>query len=160
MPLCVTGVLGLATTIYLSIGTPTNLSVGYISGWITDQNNLGDLNNKLSTSFYVDTAALGGPCIKDDFAAEEAAIYSLLYQAAYYETLALNILSAGGVQWITLTEGDTRITRSDPANLAKIYNSMKNDAYRGINLAVNNYNRRVAVPVSVDAAASSSYPSP
>ncbi len=160
MPLCVTGILQLASTIYQSVGQPTSLSVGYISGWITDPNNLGDLNNKLSTNFAIDFTTSGGPCIRDDFAAEEASIYSLMYQAAYYENLALQILANGGVQWITITEGDTRITRSDPVNLAKQYNTMKNDAFKGIGLAINNYNRRVSLPVSVEAAQSASYPTP
>lgn len=160
MPLNVTGILGLAQTIYQGIGAPTNLSVGLISGWITDPNNIGDLNNKLSTSFYVDGTQPAGPWIRDDFGPEEGNIYNLMYQSSYYENLALVTLSSGGLQWITLTEGDTRITRTDPVNLAKQYNQMKNDAFKGICLAINNYNRRVAVPQSVDAAQSASYPTP
>jgi hypothetical protein len=160
MSLCVTGVLGLATTIYNNIGNPTALSIGYISGWLTDPNNLGDLNNRLSTSFYLDSTAPAGPCIKDDFGPEECNVYNLMYVETYYESLAVAALVNGGTLWVSLSEGDTKVTRSDAVAVSKQFTALRDGASAGIAQAAHHYKLRLSVPQSVDGAQLDSYPTP
>ena len=152
-------IVGLATDIYGNIGQPSSLSVGFISGWLLDSGNLGDLNNKLCTSFYV----TGDANITDNggnFGGEEAAIYSMMYQSNYYASASLSALANGGSFWTSINEGDTRITRLDVAKISQSFMLMKKDNDAQLRLAIADYKRRVTVPQSVDYAGLYSYPSP
>jgi hypothetical protein len=159
MSYCVDQIVDLATDIYGNIGSPTNLSVSFISGWLVDSGNLGGLNNKLSTSFYLTGDA---PCITDNcgnFGGEEADIYQLIYQSSYYASAALGVL-AGGPAWTNLAEGDTKITREGASKYAQAYLAMKTDNDKNLRLAIHDYKLRITVAQSVDYCAPGSYPSP
>jgi hypothetical protein len=82
--------------------------VGFISGWLLDSGNLGGLNNKLSTSFWVS----GDGGITDNcgnFGGEEADIYNMTYLSSYYASASLNTLANGGSFWTSIAEGDTKV---------------------------------------------------
>lgn len=151
--------LDLATGIYQSLGSPPALSVTFISGWLLDSGNLGDLNNKLCTSFYVS----GDGGITDGgggFAGEEAAIYTLIYKGDYYEGAALGALAGGNSFWVTMSEGDTRIVRTDVTKIAAAYLAMNAQSTKLLRLAIHDYQLRLTVPQSVDACPPYSWPSP
>lgn len=159
MSYCVDQIVQLATDIYASINSPSFLSVSFISGWIVDSGNLGDINNKLGTSFYLSGDA---PCITDaggGFAGEEAAIYTLMYKGDFYESQSLNAI-AGGAGWVTLSEGDTKVGREKSSDISKAFLALNTQSNTFLRLAIHDYKLRITVPQSVDASSLYSYPTP
>ena len=161
MSYCVDQIVELATDIYGNIGSPSNLSVSFISGWLIDfRGNLGGLNNKLSTSFYLTGDA---PCITDNggnFAGEEADAYGMMYTTNYYTSAANNVLAGGGSFWTSLSEGDSRVSRTDVTKISAAYLALAKENTRLLRLAISDYKLRISVPQSVDVCAPASYPSP
>lgn len=155
---CANQIVTLASDLYQQIGSPSSLSVGFISGWLTDSGNLGDLNNKLSASFF-----LSADCITDSnggFAGEEAAIYSLMYRGDFYESQSLSVLANGGSSWTSFSEGDTKFTRTDVSKLSKAYLELNAQASKLLRLAIHDYQLRLSVPQSVVANAPYERPTP
>lgn len=155
MPYCETDVQSLAYSIYKSVGSPSDQSVGFVSGWLMDPMNLGELNNRLSTSFYI-----SGNCILDDFDKEEANIYSQIYVWQFYNNRALSVLMNGGTNWTSLAEGDSKISRESPANISKAYMALNTNAEKTLRQAVHDYKLRLSVPQTVDASSLYSNPTP
>lgn len=160
MSYCVDQILELATDIYGSIGSPSSISIGFISGWLVDSGNLGDLNNKLGTSFYLSGDA---PCITDGgggFGGEEASIYTLMYKGDFYEGQSLSVLANMGSAWTSLGEGDTRVAREGPSKASAAYLALNKQSNAFLRLAISDYKRRISVPQSVDSSQTYSWPSP
>lgn len=153
-------IVNLASDIYTDIGSPTSLSVGFISGWLIDSGNLGDINNKLYTSFYLTGNA---PVITDNcgnFGPEEAAIYELMYKNNFYQNQSLAVLAGGGSFWTSLSEGDTKVSRTDVVKISAAYIALHEVVHKELRLAIADYMRRISVPQSVDSDQPYAFPSP
>lgn len=155
MSFCADNILILAGTIYSGINSPSAQSIGYISGWLTNPANLGDLNNKLSTCF-----SFSGDCIIGGFGSEEASVYQLTYNTDYYESQSLAILVGGGTFWTSITEGDTKINRSDMVAVSRQFLALQKSSQDTMRLAIQDYKRKVSLCVSIDASDLPSWPSP
>lgn len=147
----------LAGVIYSGIGSPTSQSIGYVSGWLTSSSNLGDLNNRLNTSFSITGGAITG-----DFGDAEAAIYSMIYKVGFYETKASQTLLAGdsSLAWLTLKEGDSSVTREGSAVRAKAYMEMRDNLKQSLHVAVCNWKRGQSLVANVDSSSLYSWPTP
>lgn len=156
MSYCTAQILLLAGSIYSGIGAPSAQSIGYVSGWITNSGSLGDINNRLTTCFYLDTDA---PCIVG-FGPEEAVIYTEIYEMNYYESQALATLVGGGTYWLNMKEGDTSISRESPVKIAKAYRDLQDAAQKQLQIAVANWKVAHANPATVDASDLYSWPTP
>ena len=152
---CANDILALASGIYEDINSPTSLSVPFISGWITSSASLGNLNNRLTTSFFY-----SGGCISGGFGDTEAAIYGMMYQKEYYRKQAQQVLAGGGLLWTSINEGDSRITRANPADISKSYMALSKDAEEELHIAVANWKNGHVLTVSVDAAPLAAWPNP
>jgi hypothetical protein len=118
----------------------------FISGWLA--NNIGALNNKLFTSFEVngDNITPTGT-----FQQEERAVYKQMYLCNFYTKKTRQILRGidSTVDFITLREGDSMITRTNKNELAKTYRGLANDAKEELDRLVISYNMYQAAPVQV-----------
>lgn len=151
MSFCANEILTLSTGIWQELGSPSSVSVAYISGWFTSSGSLGDLNNRLSTCFYLTGDS---PCIEPEFAGEEAAVYGLIYKTNFYGTQVQAL--TGPAAWIRLSEGDSTIVRSDGA---KIYLDLLKTNLNQLRLNINDYKKNLSGPRTVDAASLYTYPS-
>lgn len=145
----------LAGSIYTGLGAPAAQSVGYVSGWLTDATNLGELNNRLNTCFSISNGAISG-----DFGGDEAAIYNLMYRTTYFENMGHNALAGMGLGWTQLTEGDSRISRASAVDVSKAYQAMRESSQRSLHIAVANWKRGESLVAAVDAASLYAWPSP
>lgn len=118
----------------------------FISGWLA--NNVGQLNTKLYTNFSVES---GNFIPTGSFKQEERAIYKQLYLYEFYTKKTRQVLRGvdSGVDFITLREGDTMITRTNKNELAKTYRGLANDAREEMERLVNSYNIYQAAPLQV-----------
>ena len=118
----------------------------YISGWLA--NNIGQLNTKLYTSFSVGSSNFTPT---GQFKQEERAIYKQMYLYEFYTKKTRQVLRGvdSSVDFLTLREGDTMITRTNKNELAKTYRGLANDAKEEMERLVTSYNIYQAAPVQV-----------
>ncbi len=158
MSFCTNEVLTLASGIWQTIGSPTSVSVGFISGWITSSGGmLGDINMKLDSCFYVSGDS---PCIAGGFGPQEAYIASLMYESNYYELKSLTALAGLGVPWTNMKEGDTSVTRESTVSISKQYLSLNANAQNQMRIAMHDYKLNKSLPGTVDGSDLYSFPSP
>ena len=145
----------LAGTIYSGLSSPSSQSIGYVSGWLTDDSSIGDLNNRLATDF-----SISGGGILGNFGHSEASIYALIYKMEFYETQARQVLAAGGVLWTNIKEGDSSVTRANPIEVSKAYIQLHEKAQEDLHIAIANWTLGQTLPASVDSSSLPSWPTP
>lgn len=118
----------------------------YISGWLA--NNVGQLNTKIYSSFEV-SGAYFTPT--GEFKQEERAIYKQMYLYEFYTKKTRQVLRGvdSSVDFLSLREGDTVITRTNKNELAKTYRGLANDAREEMEKLVTSYTIYQAAPVQV-----------
>jgi len=118
----------------------------FISGWLA--NNIGQLNNRLFTSYEV-SGAYFAPT--GSFKQEERAIYKQMYLYEFYTKKTRQVLRGvdSEVDFISLREGDSMITRTNKNELAKTYRGLANDANAELEKLITSYNMYQAAPVQV-----------
>ena len=118
----------------------------YISGWLA--NNVGMLNTKIYSQFSVEGANF---VPTGTFQQEERAIYKQMYLYEFYTKKTRQVLRGvdSSVDFVTLREGDTMITRTNKNELAKTYRGLANDAKEELDKLITSYNLYQAAPVQV-----------
>jgi len=118
----------------------------YISGWLA--NNVGLLNTKIYSQYSVQNSNFEPTGL---FQQEERSIYKQMYLYEFYTKKTRQVLRGvdSSVDFVTLREGDTMITRTNKNELAKTYRGLANDAREEMERLVSNYNIYQAAPVQV-----------
>jgi len=126
-------------------------SISQISGWL--ENNVGLLNTQLYTSFSGSGTTDGDTALQGTgaFRYEEADIFKQLYLVEYYKKKTRSVLKGidSAVDFITLRDGDSTITRTNKNEIAKTYRGLTNDAQTRLDALTAKYNIYGAVPVQV-----------
>jgi len=131
-------------------------TISSISGWLA--NNVGLLNTILYTAYSGGSAAnVGGTVDTSDtvlepsgqFRYEEADIYKQVYLTNYYTKRARTVLKGidSSVDFISLREGDSMVTRTNKNEVAKTYRGFAKDAQQRLDELVAKYNIYKAEPV-------------
>jgi hypothetical protein len=121
-----------------------------ISGWF--ENNVGELNTLLFTSFSGSgEAGQDTHVFHPTMGLEESGIYKKLYLKHFYQKKARNVLKGidSSVDFVTLREGDSMITRTNKNEIAKVYRGFAKDATEELEKAVYAYNFYQAAPRQV-----------
>jgi hypothetical protein len=118
----------------------------YISGWLA--NNVGLLNTKIYSQYSVQNSNFEPTGF---FQQEERSIYKQMYLYEFYTKKTRQVLRGvdSSVDFVTLREGDTMITRTNKNELAKTYRGLANDAREEMERLVSSYNIYQATPVQV-----------
>lgn len=144
----------LASAIWEDLGQPCQ-SIAFISGSLLGSGLLGQLNLKLTTSYWVQS----GQCIAGGFGDQEAAIYSLVFQSAHIRRMQLQTLGGGGnILWTQLADGDSRFSRESPTKTAAEYRETRKQLEEQIAVAVANWKLGHTCPTQIVAADLPSYP--
>lgn len=118
----------------------------FISGWLAS--NIGQLNTKIYSSYSVENG-LFEPT--GSFKAEERAIYKQMYLYEFYTKKTRQVLRGidSSVDFVSLKEGDTMITRTNKNELAKTYRGLANDARDELQKLITAYTIYQAAPLQV-----------
>ena len=118
----------------------------YISGWLA--NNVGLLNTKIYSQYSVQNSNFEPTGL---FQQEERSIYKQMYLYEFYTKKTRQVLRGvdSSVDFVTLREGDTMITRTNKNELAKTYRGLATDAREEMERLVSSYNIYQAAPVQV-----------
>lgn len=154
---CSAQIVALASGVWQELNSPTAISVGYISGIFSSSGFLGELNNRLTTSFYFSG---DGPCIVGGFGGKEAAIYALMYEAMFLKRMGLSAMQAGGTFWVSIAENDSRVARESPTKVAAEYREMKKEVDEDLRIATAQWKIAHTLAVGVNFASLSSWPTP
>ena len=135
----------LANSIYVNEFDSTGVTVEAISGWL--ENNIGQLNNVLYTSFSGENGNVSGLNL------EEQNIYKQMYLYHYYTKQTRNTIRGiandtnGNI--ISVRDGDNAITFVNKNEVSKVYRSLAQDAYDGLQSSITSYNIYNASPKQV-----------
>ena len=125
-------------------------TLAQVSGWF--ENNIGELNTLLFTSFSgKGEAGKDTHVFHPTMGLEESGIYKKLYLKHFYQKKARNVLKGidSSVDFVTLREGDSMITRTNKNEIAKVYRGFAKDATEELEKAVYAYNFYQAAPRQV-----------
>ena len=126
-------------------------SISKISGWL--ENNVGLLNTQIYTAFSGSGVTDGDTAIQatGEFLYEESDIFKQLYLVEYYKKKTRSVLKGidSSVDFITLRDGDSTITRTNKNEIAKTYRGLANDAQARLDALTAKYNIYGAAPVQV-----------
>ena len=144
----------LANSVFVNeFDSDTNMAtLSQISGWF--ENNVGTLNTAIFTSFSGSGAAstdIVRIVPNNSFRLEESGIFKQLYLKHFYTKKARNVLKGidSSVDFITLREGDSMITRTNKNEIAKTYRAMAKDVTEELEKSVYAYNFYQAKPRQV-----------
>jgi hypothetical protein len=144
--------LTLANSVFVNeFDSDTDMAtLSVISGWF--EHNLGELNTLIFTSFSGSgTPATSTHVVKPSMGLEESGIYKKIYLKHFYQKKARNVLKGidSSVDFITLREGDSMITRTNKNEIAKVYRGFAKDATEELEKSVYAYNYYNAQPRQV-----------
>ena len=126
-------------------------SLSQISGWL--ENNVGLLNTEIYSAFSGSGMTDGDTALVKTgvFKFEEAEIFKQIYLVEYYKKKTRAILNNidSAVDFITLRDGDSTITRTNKNEIAKTYRGLAKDAQEHLEKLTAKYNIYGAAPVQV-----------
>ena len=126
-------------------------SLSSISGWL--ENNVGLLNTRLYSEFNGSGLSDGDTCVQPtgSFNFEESDIYKQMFLASFYNKKVRTVLNGidSSVDFISLKEGDSVITRTNKNEIAKTYRGLAKDSQEKLEMLVAQYNIYNATPVQV-----------
>lgn len=143
-------VSGLAAEIYdteisYETGARRDSEVSLISGWLDA--NIGVVNTYINSSFCAEDLSVTGHL-------EERAITKELYLSTYYAKQARNVLrgidgSSNQLDFQTLREGDSVITRTNKNQVAQNYRLLQEQSESKLKDLTHNYNMYKSEPTQV-----------
>lgn len=136
----------LSNAIWLDLGSPTDLSPAAIQTKLSSAAFLGKLNALTANCYVLESDGT----ITPPLGLEEQAIYSLLYQVDYYTGKLNNVLNGYNTNFISLVDGDSRITRSSAVDYGRLYRDQQKQLMTQLSGLIGAYRVDGAGPLSVD----------
>ncbi len=109
---------------------------------------LGQLNSKVSACHYFESG-----CIAPPLDAPEQFIYAELYKYGYFLKLSTQILPTDGSSrstWTSISEGDSKISRSSISAISANYRGIAKDINDNITRVADLYKRDRSLAESID----------
>ena len=127
----------LSSGLWEEIGSPTSVSVSFISGKLVSESFLGQLGS-LTYKCY---SSVSG-CVEPPLDNGEQGIYSLLYLGDYYKKQVTSYIGAAGVKRVlSVAEGDSRISFSNQNSEAQTIKALAKDYHDQAKEMADLYNR-------------------
>lgn len=141
-----TYLVDLAYNIWTNINGPCDVAQTAILSKLTSSQMIGQLNVLIDGCYTIETGNIS-PALGPN----EQGIYGLLFEVGYYKKKAIEAFGPiGAVSWLSISEGDSKITRSHPTDIAKFYQALSKDANTLMNDLIYYYKANQATARSVD----------
>lgn len=143
--------------VYRELDYPVDYTPARISGWFLDSANLGQLNNLIGTSYNASVLLdsnekITGYSINPVISGNELGIYKMLFNYNYYFHMARSVAVSAtrvGQDWVSMQEGDSKITRVNKNEISKNLRALANDAKETLDKSVKMYLKYGAVPMQI-----------
>ena len=142
---CSTYITSLAQNIWNDLGQPTDMTVAYIQSKLTSNAFLGKIN-ALTTNCHEIVDGDIVPVLDIN----EQAIAALQYEADYYISKFNTLANGTDIAFITIADGDSRITKASIVDLMRVYRDMQKQLNAQLNALAYNYRQADAFARSVD----------
>ncbi len=132
-----------ASGVYQEVNNPSNIGGAvYISGWVIQDDQLGQLNAALGTSF----SGVSGFAVSPGLYPEELAVLSAQFKVQWYMREFGRSLSVDStlIGWQNFREGDRSVSRPNAATVGQTFLQAKKDATEEYNRLVVWYRNQVA----------------
>jgi hypothetical protein len=136
----------LAEQIWSEIGSPASITVDAIAARLGSSYYIGKLMNLTDECFTFDS----NKNVIPELGSEILGIFSEMYKSDYYNQKIMELFGAGGLDWVTMKEGDTTITRVNSTEKAKVFKDMKKQADYNVRFLVASYLNNGVKPTSSD----------
>jgi len=145
------------TNVYRELDYPPDYTQARISGWFLDSANVGQLNNLIGTSYvpgavYDNNGIPTGWSINPAISGNELGIYKMLFNYNYYFHLARTVAVSAtrvGQDWVSMQEGDSKITRVNKTEISKNLRGLAKDAKETLDKAVKMYLKYGSIPMQI-----------
>jgi len=143
--------------VYRELDYPSDYTQARISGWFLDSANVGQLNNLIGTSYmpgalYDSSGNQTGWAISPVISGNELGIYKMLFNYNYYFHLARTVAVSAtrvGQDWVSMQEGDSKITRVNKNEISKNLRGLAKDAKETLDKAVKMYLKYGSIPMQI-----------
>lgn len=135
----------LSQSIWNNLGQPSDQPVSYIQSKLISNAFLGQLNN-LTTNCHIAVSGDIVPALDIN----EQALYSMMYEAAFYTQKANSLANGTDIAWVSIVDGDSRITKSSTVDFIRVYRDMQKQLNAQVNSLAYNYRQADALARSVN----------
>lgn len=135
-------IVDIADQIYRDLSSPTDLSIPAVAFWV--RSHIGELNNHIHTSFYVDDDSLEVKQEKSgtkiEISENETAILKKMYMVHYYDVkVRYNIGAAATDTVIEVSDGGSKVKKINKNEVIKSLTSLKRQEYEELQKLINGY---------------------
>lgn len=134
----------LANSIWFDLGQPSGQPPSYIQSRLVSAPYVGKLNNLLAECYTVVSGDIS-PTLGED----QQGIYSLLYITDYYTTQLNRTLQGINPGIISLRDGDSQISFSNPVDVSRMYRDARNSAMDELSTQVYAYRQMRSQPAGI-----------
>lgn len=147
-------IFNFVNNIYQDLGSPDDYSTDRIYAWMLDNANIGKLNNLIGTcfsgvAFKNDCGNITGYAIDPNINNDQLAIYKMLFDYEYYKNAAGSSAKSSlviGDDWVSMGEGDSRVTRINKNEVSKNFRALAKDAKEDLDKSVKMYLKYNCIP--------------
>lgn len=131
-----------ASGVWQEVNSPSNISPSYISGWLVQDDQLGQLNASIAGSW----SGVSGYYMMPGLYPEELALMSAQFKVQWYGREFNRSLSVDSIisNWTSFREGDRGVTRPNASTIGQMFLQAKKDALDEYNRLVVWYKNNVA----------------
>ena len=146
-------VVDIANEIYVELSSPKTLSIPPITFWL--RSNIGLLNTKINTDFYIDTTdyeikIVGSDDVVGEMGVDEANIMKKMYLIHHYDVLLRESLGAASTDtWVEIETDGTSVRRVNKVQQSQTYQVAKKTEMEELKELVFGYQRRGSQPLPV-----------
>lgn len=147
-------VVDIAEEIYAELGQPSDLSIPAVTYWV--RANVGTLNNRISTSFYVDETTLEikqyekNDATTKDISSEEGAILKKMYMLHFYDgKLRANLTTLGTDTVLSVSDDGSSVTKVNRNEINKVVYQIRRQEALELDNLIASYKSSKSGPVQV-----------
>lgn len=141
---CCATITDIAQLIHTDLGSPDDLSLGAIQSKLISPAYVGKINN-LAATCYVSVSG----CIEPALCPAVQAIYGAQYEVDYYTAKLNQTLAGYNTSFVTLVEGDSRVTRASTVDVARVYRDMQKQLNDQLGMLIASYRQLKSLPESI-----------
>jgi hypothetical protein len=135
----------LSTTVWQELGAPTDTPVSYIQSKFISQPFIGRFNSLTASCYSIVTGDIVPP-----LGNEQQGIYGQMFIVDYYTRKANALLNGTDVDYVTIVDGDSRITRATTLDRARLLSAMQKQAETQLGLLIASYRQGLSNARPVD----------
>tara|TARA_Y100000593_G_scaffold35379_1_gene69256 strand:+ start:1837 stop:2361 length:525 start_codon:yes stop_codon:yes gene_type:complete len=150
-------VVDIAAEIHRELASPSSLSIPAIAYWV--RNNIGQLNNLINTSFFINSTTLeieetntdvNGTTTTTEIGIDEGGILKKLYIIHYYDLkIRANVVNLESDSIVSVSDDASSVTKVNRNQITFALTQLKKQEYFELTKLVHGYQRNNSGPIQI-----------